>query len=185
MSRVFTIGHSNLEEDDFIGLLVNLSIEVVVDVRSKPRSRFYPHFNRKSLETILADYLIGYLYLGDELGGHPDREELYEGDRVIYERVVGLPEFKRGIRRVVDESTKSRLVLMCAEEDPRECHRHPLLASALQECRIQVLHLRCDGSVQDAAEMEHASIFQLPLVEPVGEDRTWRSPKPIPRRGGL
>lgn len=179
ISKVFTIGHSNQSADELFALLAKHGIDTVVDVRSKPRSRFFPHFNRKSLETSLTDLGIAYIYLGKHLGGHPDDDDLYDDGRVVYERISILPEFRRDIRRVVDESQQHCLVLMCAEEDPEECHRHPLLALELLERDVQVLHLRRNGSVKDAKRMQEETSLQMPLVEPAGEDLTWRSPKRI------
>ena len=181
MSTVFTVGHSNQPAADFAALLVKHDIERVVDVRSKPTSRFH-HFKREPLTDYLRGVGIDYLYLGDQLGGHPDSDEFYVDGRVAYERLAALPGFRRGIGRVADESEQCRLVLMCAEEDPSKCHRHPLLARALLERGAQVLHLRRDGSVQDAKTMADQIDPQMPLLEPVGEDLTWRSPKRIRRR---
>ena len=181
MPTVYTIGHSNQSADEFDALLEKQSIEQVVDVRSTPRARF-GQFNRKALTKRLAGLGIGYLYLGEELGGYPEPDALYHGGHVVYERVTALPAFRRGIRRVAQRCEQQRMVLMCAQENPRVCHRHPLLASALLERGIHVLHLRGDGSVQDAATMSEHTNLQLPLLEPVGEDLTWKSPKRIRRR---
>ena len=182
MATVFTIGHSNQPAAAFITLVANRSIEVVVDVRSKPYSRFH-HFNREPLAERLRSVGIDYLHLGDQLGGHPDPHEFYVGGRVAYERVAAQPGFRRGIGQVVDESAEHCVVLMCTEEDPAMCHRHPLLARMLVERGIEVLHLRRDGSVQDATTMANQTSPQLALFEPDGEDLTWRSPKRIRRRG--
>ena len=181
MPTVYTIGHSNQSSDNFDALLHAQGIEQVVDVRSKPRSRF-GQFNGKALAKRLTGLGIGYLYLGDLLGGHPESDELYEEGRVVYERVAALPGFRRGIRRVAKGCEQQRVALMCAEEDPAKCHRHPLLAPALLEREVKVLHIRRDGSVQDATRMNERASPQLPLIEPVGEDLTWKSPKRIRRR---
>ena len=74
--------------------------------------------------------------MGDELGGHPSQDNLYnERGRVVYERVATLPDFRRGIKKIVELSDQHTLALMCTEEDPMKCHRHPLLALALVERR--------------------------------------------------
>ena len=181
MPTVYTIGHSNQSLDEFVALLMKQSITLLIDVRSKPRSRF-PHFNRKALEKRLPDHHIKYLYLGDHLGGHPQSDDLYVDGRVIYERIAILPGFRRQLKRVVEESDQHCLVLMCVEENPIECHRHPLLATALMQRRVQVLHLRRDGSAEDAELMTEQLSLQIPLLEPEGEDLTWKSPKRIRRR---
>ncbi len=75
--RLFTIGHSNVALDDFLGLLQQHGIEAVADVRTVPRSRYVPHFNAGQLRDALARCDIGYLPFGRELGGRP------EGDGVL------------------------------------------------------------------------------------------------------
>ncbi len=181
ISTIFTIGHSNQPAANFDGLLEQNEIELLVDVRSKPYSRYH-HFNRERLDSRLAAKGIRYLYLGDLLGGHPESSEFYENGRVVYERLAALKSFRRGITRVEEESAKSRVVLMCTEEDPAKCHRHPLLASALHERGLRVLHLRRNGLVEGAADFAEQTSFQIPLLETVGEDLTWKSPKIIKLR---
>ena len=183
ISTVFTIGHSNQPAAEFLGLLKAQDVELVVDVRSKPYSRFR-HFNREALEDRLDGMRILYSHRGKELGGHPPEDKFYnEHGRVAYERMATLRTFRRAISKIVEESETYTLALMCTEEDPEKCHRHPLLAVALLERGLRVLHLRRKGSVQDAGEMIEQSSLQLPLVEPVGEDVMWQSPKRIRPRG--
>ena len=180
---VYTIGHSNQPGAEFLGLLKAQEVALLVDVRSKPRSRF-GQFNRKPLQDRLEAQGIRYLYMGDALGGHPPEDKFYNvKGRVAYERVAPLKEFRRGIKRIVEESEQQTLALMCAEEDPRKCHRHPLLASTLTDRGVRVLHLRRNGTVQDASELIDDDSLQLPLFEPTGEDVTWQSPKRIRPRG--
>ena len=183
ISTVFTIGHSNQPAAEFLSLLKANGVELVVDVRSKPYSR-YRHFKREALEERLAGLGIRYSYRGEELGGHPPGDEFYnEQGRVAYERLAGLRKFRRAIGKIVDDSEREVLALLCAEEDPAKCHRHPLLAVALLESGLRVIHLRRDGSVQDAEDMIGEGSQQLPLLEPVGEDAMWQSPKRIRPRG--
>ena len=181
ITTAYTIGHSNQPAANFDGLLRQNDIELLVDVRSKPYSRFR-HFNRERLDSRLTAKGIKYLYLGDLLGGHPESTGFYENSRVVYERLAMQKDFRRGITKVVEECERGRVVLMCTEEDPTKCHRHPLLASALHERGLRVLHLRRNGLVQDAADFAEQTSFQIPLVETVGEDRMWRSPKKIKLR---
>ena len=181
MLTIFTIGHSNQPAAEFDALLKQHDIQCVIDVRSKPRARF-GQFNRKPLETRLQALGIDYLYLGDSLGGHPDPDEFYEGGRVVYDRVAGLREFRLGINRVVDEGEHRRIALMCAEEDPSKCHRHPLLARMLVERGVAVHHIRRTGATIDATALVDVADSQLSIFELDGEDPTWISPKRIRRR---
>ena len=185
IKTVFTIGHSNQPADDFIALLKAYKIDQVFDVRSKPYSRFR-HFSREHLMDRLARHEIQYAYMGEELGGHPVDERYYnERDRVVYERLAISPEFRRGFRNMVKEieaCERNSIAVMCTEEDPAKCHRHPLLARVLMERGLEVRHIRRDGTVQNAAEISEDISQQLPLFEPVGEDLVWQSPKRIRTR---
>ena len=180
--RVYTVGHSNGPVKDFIELLRSFEIETVTDVRSRPYSTYVPQFNRESLADSLWCAGVSYLFSGDKLGGHPDSNELYYHDRVAYERISSLGPFRAGIDQVVKLAETTILAIMCTEEDPSKCHRHPLLARTLVERDVEVLHIRRDGSVQNAAKMlEEPTSAQLPLFEPPGEDLSWTSPKRIRR----
>ena len=177
---IYTIGHSNLSIGVFLGLLAKHDIETVIDVRSVPFSSYNRHFSQGPLKNSLWKAGIEYIYLGDELGGHPSSREFYDGDRVVYERIARTREFRRQMRRVANRAAEARLVLMCAEEDPSKCHRHPLLTMVLLERGFQIDHIRSTGVLQSAASVSSPMRDpQLPLFETPGEDLTWRSPKRI------
>ena len=76
--RIYTIGHSNHEIEIFLNLLRATNIDMVVDVRSAPFSKMYPHFNRETLESSLKENGIGYLFLGDLIGGRSRNIQDYE-----------------------------------------------------------------------------------------------------------
>src|SRR5258707_4028822 len=71
ISPLYTIGHSTHPIDRFAELLAAHDITALGDVRSFPRSRFNPQFNRDRLEAALRDPAIAYVFLGDQLGGKP------------------------------------------------------------------------------------------------------------------
>ena len=180
--RIYTVGHSNGPIEDFVELLRSFEIRTVVDVRSRPYSTYVPHFNRESLSHSFWRAGLTYLFSGDKLGGHPESDDLYNHDRVAYERVASLVPFRAGIDQLVKLAETTTLALMCTEEDPSKCHRHPLLARTLVERDVEVLHIRRDRSVQNAATMlDEPTSAQLPLFEPPGEDLSWKSPKRIRR----
>lgn len=149
MVTIYTIGHSNHSLEHFLELLKKYRIELVVDVRSQPYSRYVPHFNRKILEEYLRRHGIAYRFLGDKLGGRPDGEEFRRGDgEVDYERWRGSALFQEGIEEVVTLGERFRLTLLCGEEDPDRCHRKRLIGPALREKGIEILHIRGDGSLE-------------------------------------
>lgn len=82
--RIYTIGHSNHEIGTFLNLLSAANINMIVDVRSAPFSKMYPHFNQEILESTLKEKMIGYLFLGDLIGGRSRNRQDYEKGQVVY-----------------------------------------------------------------------------------------------------
>ncbi|MGH3088340.1 MAG: DUF488 family protein [Rubrobacteraceae bacterium] len=175
--EVFTIGHSNHSLEEFLGLLKEHGIEALVDVRSHPRSRYAPHFNKDVLKKAVDDRSVKYLFLGRELGGRPEGDEFYDEDgRVDYGRVAQSETFKEGVRRVKDGAGRFRVALMCSEEDPTGCHRELLVGRVLREEGVDVRHIRGEGNIQSEEDLEED---QLALFEEPREREEWKSVKPI------
>jgi uncharacterized protein (DUF488 family) len=132
---IFTVGHSTRAIDDFIGLLREHGVTKLVDVRTVPKSRHNPQFNRDELPKSLALARIGYTHL-PELGGLrravPDsvntawRNLSFRG----YADYMQTPEFERGIEKLIGMGAKETIAIMCAEAVPWRCHRS-LIADAL------------------------------------------------------
>ena len=162
---VSTIGHSNHSLDAFLALLRMNGIEEVVDVRSTPHSRFNPHFSRNALARALDKAGIAYVFAGGELGGRPSDRTLYDADgRVRYEMVARTASFDTGIRRVMCDADQRRIVLLCAEKEPLDCHRTLLVGRALVERGVAVQHILADGRVEvHAAAMDRLlAAFRMP-----------------------
>jgi uncharacterized protein (DUF488 family) len=146
---IFTIGHSNHTLEKFLSLLKLHQIEVLVDVRSRPYSRYAPHFNKKLLSAELPKHSIKYLFLGDKLGGRPENKEYYDEEGlVLHDRLAVSNNFAEGLKLVMDQLTTCRMALMCSEEDPAKCHRSLLIGRVLQDRGVTVLHIRGHGGAQ-------------------------------------
>ena len=146
---VCTVGHSNHSADEFLALLTAQRIDLVVDVRSAPRSRWVPHFNPDSLEPILERAEIEYSFMGMELGGRPADRSSYDPDgRVSYERAAMADDFCDGIALLIRQADERRIALLCMEKDPLECHRALLVARALEEQGVDVQHILSGGAVE-------------------------------------
>src|ERR1041385_7131136 len=120
--KLHTIGHSASPLYTFLAALKKKKMSLLVDVRSQPHSRRFPHFNRATLEKTLQTSGVGYLFLGAELGGRPEDPEAYAADGTVdYTRRRKSRDFQNGLQRVQRELDNHDLVLMCAEEDPLLC----------------------------------------------------------------
>jgi uncharacterized protein (DUF488 family) len=135
MLTVFTIGHSTRTWKAFLELLRMHGIERVVDVRSIPRSRHNPQFNRETLSAKLRGAGIGYVHLR-KLGGlrHARRDSPNMGWRNASFRgfadYMQTPDFEAGLQRLIKLAKQKRSAIMCAEAVPWRCHRS-LIADAL------------------------------------------------------
>jgi len=155
---VLTIGHSNHPIEKFLGLLREHGVEVLVDARSQPFSRFSPQFSRKALERTVTDASIRYLFMGDLLGGRPEARECYGADgKVDYDLVEAQDFYQRGIERLLDGIARFRVCVLCAEEDPSRCHRRLLITRTLVRRGVDVLHVRGSGAVESETEIETQS----------------------------
>jgi uncharacterized protein (DUF488 family) len=152
---IFTIGHSNLEPEQFLALLVRAKVELVADVRSVPQSSRFPQFSQVVLESILRDAGLDYAFLGEELGGRPDDPAAYHDDgRVNYPARRRSYAFKSGLDQLLKLAQEKNVAMLCAEEDPLDCHRFLMICPELVAAGAAPVHLRKDGrwETQGAAE---------------------------------
>jgi uncharacterized protein (DUF488 family) len=147
-AQIFSIGHSNHSIDKFLSLLENAEINMVVDVRSAPFSRMFPQFNQETLKISLSDASIGYLFLGDQIGGRSNDPDDYLDGQVLYKALANKEAFKTGIERLKEGSAKYRIALMCSEKEPLDCHRTLLVSQTLASSDIAVCHIHADGTVE-------------------------------------
>jgi uncharacterized protein (DUF488 family) len=166
---LFSIGHSNHPIEHLLGLLTRHGVEVVADVRSRPYSRFVPHFSKERLARRLQEAGMGYLYLGAQLGGKPVRGEAPSAAPDYASRVAE-PGFRAGIERLLAAAQAQRVALLCRERDPLECHRFHLICRCARARVGAIHHILPDGRVeaQDATEgrlLERSGGAALPLFE--------------------
>ena len=145
---VCTIGHSTHTIEVFLELLRKHHITAVADVRSAPFSRFNPQFNKETLQGALATHGIKYVFLGRELGARSDDPACYVNGRVQYARLARAASFQAGLERVMEGASEYRIAMMCAEKEPLECHRTLLVARALAEHGVDIVHILADGSLE-------------------------------------
>jgi uncharacterized protein (DUF488 family) len=133
----YSVGHSSLPIDAFLGSLKRFGVVLVVDVRRYPGSRRHPQFNRRALEVALARESIGYLHLGEALGGYRD---------VPYEEHVETDRFREGLAILRERIAAGvALAFLCAEKNPWQCHRR-FIARELEKSGVVVRHI-VDGQI--------------------------------------
>jgi uncharacterized protein (DUF488 family) len=145
MLTILTIGHSTRTLDEFIKLLNAYGVTLVVDVRTVPRSRHNPQFNKETLPNTLKPYGIKCIHMPD-IGGlrHPKHDSINmawknSGFRG-YADYMQTPEFNVNLLKIVALARENRLALMCAEALPWRCHRS-LISDALVVRHVKVEHI--------------------------------------------
>ncbi len=160
--NILTIGHSNHALAKLIALIEAASVSRIADVRSRPVSRFVPHFNRKPLQAALAGHGISYLFLGRELGGRPEDPALVKNGKPDYALLARTPAFAEGLARVIEASANEKVALLCAERDPIDCHRFHLIARELAARQIGVAHILSTGEIESHADTERRARNNAP-----------------------
>jgi len=154
-NAIFTVGHSSRDLGDFVAALANQEVRIVCDVRSRPGSFRFPQFNREPLEACLSSAGIQYEFFGETLGGRPSDPRAYHADGVVnYEERRKAADFRAGIDRAIELSRASNIVLMCAEEDPLQCHRFLMICPALLGRGVTPVHIRRGAEVESQRDAE-------------------------------
>jgi uncharacterized protein (DUF488 family) len=147
---IFTIGHSTHPWPEFRDLLLAHGVQRVVDVRTIPRSRHNPQYNKDTLAAELKRAKIAYTHIA-LLGGlrraHPDSINTgwHNASFRGYADYMQTPEFEKGLDRLIRLSHHKTCSIMCAEAVPWRCHRS-MIADALVVRKIPVFHIATKNS---------------------------------------
>jgi uncharacterized protein (DUF488 family) len=142
---IYTIGHSNLPVENFLATLESNGIQLLVDIRTIPKSGHNPQFGIDQLPASLADAGINYLHLAS-LGGlrRAKSDSINIGWRNAsfrgYADYMQTPEFAEAIETLVALASTRTTVIMCAEAVPWRCHRS-LVGDALAIRGIDVIDI--------------------------------------------
>jgi uncharacterized protein (DUF488 family) len=140
-----TVGHSTRPVDAFIELLESHGVKRLIDVRTIPKSRYNPQYNREALERSLRDAGIGYEHMST-LGGlrHPRKDSPNMGWRNEsfrgYADYMQTAEFESALNTLGKAATHEAVAIMCAEAVPWRCHRS-LISDALSARGYRVEHI--------------------------------------------
>ncbi|HZZ99577.1 MAG TPA: DUF488 domain-containing protein [Candidatus Paceibacterota bacterium] len=155
-TTVYTIGHSTREAEEFAEILNAYGVQLLVDVRTVPKSRHVPQFNSDALERTLKEHDIAYLHM-TELGGlrHTKKDSINLAWKNLsfrgYADYMQTPEFEKGVERLIKLAKDKTTAIMCAEAVPWRCHRS-LIGDALLVRKIKVI---------DIMDREHSRPHEL------------------------
>ncbi len=179
--RLWTVGHSTLEQAAFIELLRAHGIQGIADVRRTPASRRHPQFGEQALRAALESQGLGYRWLPD-LGGRrqprPDspntawRQPIFRG----YADHLQSAAFAGALDALLAYAAERRVAILCAERSWRRCHRG-LIADALSLRGVEVIH------ILDARHVEPHVLN--PAVRLVDGRIVYPHPDPSPHQGDL
>jgi uncharacterized protein (DUF488 family) len=144
----FTIGHSRHPIEEFVVLLREAGADFVVDVRTIPRSRTNPQYNRDALPPVLAQYGIGYAHMaalgglrGRQAGGAHSPNTFWENTSFRnYADYAATAPFRQGFDALRQLGSAHRCAIMCAEAVWWRCHRR-FIADYLLAAGETVLHI--------------------------------------------
>jgi len=150
---IWTIGHSTRSLDEFINMLQSFQIKCIVDVRSYPGSKRYPHYNKEALDVSLIENDIKYIHI-KELGGRrktrPDsinmgwRHASFRG----YADYMETESFNKSIMKLENIACKERTAYMCSEAVWWRCHRS-LISDYLKVNGWTVIHIMGIGKGEE------------------------------------
>jgi|RhiMetdeSRZDD1v2_1073273.scaffolds.fasta_scaffold687624_2 uncharacterized protein (DUF488 family) len=158
----FTIGHATRSIADFVALLQEAEVELVADVRTVPRSRRNPQYNRDVLPTSLASFDLGYMHV-PELGGLRKHSPVPRAVNSFWENesfhnyadYAMSSEFREGLQKLRSAGHARRCAIMCAEAVWWRCHRR-IIADYLIAAGETVLHILGPGRTELARSTEVA-----------------------------
>ncbi|WP_235276946.1 DUF488 domain-containing protein [Methylacidiphilum kamchatkense] len=144
-----SIGHGTKSLEELISMLKEANVEALIDVRSIPRSRHNPQFNKETITEALAKEGILYVHL-PEAGGlrHPKKDSPNKGWQNESFRgfadYMATENFSTALDQIIELGKEKNAALMCAETLPWRCHRS-LIADALMLRGVEVFHILSKG----------------------------------------
>jgi uncharacterized protein (DUF488 family) len=167
---IYTVGHSSRPLNEFLTLLRVHGVQRLIDIRTIPRSRHNPQFNRETLPRFLRNRSIGYRYM-KSLGGlrrpRPDspnrgwRNPSFRG----FADYMQTPQFFAALERLAALAAERKTAIMCAEAVPWRCHRS-LVADALTIRGFTVKHLYTSARAREHTLSPMARVLGSTIVYP-------------------
>lgn len=149
--KIYTIGHSTRSIEDFISLLENHDINMIIDIRRGARSKFDKDFEGENIQIKLAEKNIGYIHSplleNRNMKLEDDKRKAFNNTQLQgFTDYMDTENFRKGLGEVKIIAQKYKTALMCIEALPRNCHR-TLIADLLTSEKIKVFHIVDFGKI--------------------------------------
>ena len=182
---IYTVGHSNLELDEFISKLTAYGIKCVCDIRAFPSSKKFPQFHKAKIQVALFLRNINYIWMGRELGGFrnsseglgessPNKGWEKEGFRIYADYMLS-QAFKKAACRLEKMGKEIKTAIMCAEKIYLKCHRQ-LISDYLVSKGHTVFHIIETTEMKQHALTQFAKFENNRLTYPPDEEK---DPEPL------
>lgn len=189
---LYTVGHSNQSQEEFLALIRSRDIDCIIDVRSMPYSKYTSQFNSEVLKAFLNKNGILYAHFGEEFGAR--RSDCLKNEnfskkgvtevkpQVNFELGINTPNFLKGVERLKKALSQGRHVsLMCSEADPLGCHRFSFLSRYFYEQGWNVQHIIKDENSGEGIIRSHKDLENDMILEYVHAHKL----KEIDGQGGM
>lgn len=127
---IWTVGYSNYSLENFLELLKENRIQVLIDIRRFPTSKMQ-HFRKEEMEEWLPRKRVEYVWLGKELGGYR---------KGGYQKYMQTKMFREGVKKLLEIAKTKRVCIMCIETNPKYCHRR-FISTYLERKGVKVTHI--------------------------------------------
>ena len=171
--KLFTIGYSGYEREQFLEALKAQGVNMVIDVRSLPASRYRPEYDKAAIGKYLLENGIDYCHMAWAFGARWEESRFIGAEGYVDFCLLSESDaFTRGVAKVVSLTEQGKsCALMCAEKDAMNCHRSILVARRFHEMGWKVLHLS-PGRIEAHQELERRLLdlyfpyrFQISLLD--------------------
>jgi uncharacterized protein (DUF488 family) len=169
-TTIYSIGHSTRAIGEFIELLNAHGIQLLADIRTIPKSRHNPQFNKEELEKSLQKAGIAYLPMPG-LGGlrHTKKDSPNTGWETAgfrgFADYMQTEEFRKSLEELIKTAQEQQTAIMCAEAVPWRCHRS-LVADALSVRGINVMHIMSRTSLKEHEITPWAEVKGMAILYP-------------------
>ncbi len=178
---IYTIGHSTRSLAELVGLLREVDVELLADIRGFPSSARHPHFARDALASALAECHLAYRWLGLALGGYRRQGHARSPHTALrsrgfrnYADHMDTETFRHGVAELLSLAKAHRVAIMCAERLWWRCHR-ALVSDYLTACSgVTVIHIVESGKTEPHRLHRAARVSAGQLVYDVDAPETTR-----------